>query len=348
MPRANFADLPCLGRLSGDELVAWLCEQLDLRGWWLCYNADDVLLARYPASCLAHHLGVSVGDAARVMSESGLVGKGKKVSSRAALLDGLEMHTARLTMGYSKFNFLCLGAAVDDSTLKTQLEGDAPRAAPKSIVGIGHRRMATLPRHTSPPPPHPPSRPLPMAWPASILSQHPPSCLAHHLGIEPDKTAAAMVASDHALGWTSKGRSRLPRQLTIMWWARGQSLRPPLPPQVPYSPPPWARSIATSTFRFSGCATASPTLGSTSFVHVCLCRSYPPTAGSTPCCLRCVSRRVADSIPAPPIPVAGRPPASHLRCRLRPARSVGDGGRRAQPVVAYGARGPPDWPLSGL
>lgn len=43
----------------------------------------------------------------------------------------------------------------------------------------------------------------------------------------------------------------------------------------------------------------------------CMCAYaalYPPTTESTPCCLRCVSCRIADTITAPPITVAGRPP----------------------------------------
>ena len=103
VPCADFADLPCPGRLSGDELVEWLVGQHGLREWWLCYDASAALLASHPTSCLAHHLGVELDAAAAAMDASGLIGRGVSRATRAQILRELPMHTS----GQVSFNSGC-------------------------------------------------------------------------------------------------------------------------------------------------------------------------------------------------------------------------------------------------
>ena len=72
--------------------------------------------------------------------------------------------------------------------------------------------------------------------------------------------------------------------------------------------------------------------------------TYPPMAHSTPCCPHYACRRIADCVPATPIPVAGLPPPGAppprpLACSPESGRAVG-AGRRARP-------GPPDLPPTG-
>ena len=112
MPHANAADFTLVGRLSGDDLLSWLCEQSDLVGWWLCYDASAYLLEQHPNSCLAHFLGVKLDAAAAGMAASGLIGKGVKAAERARLLGGVDMTTSRVSLCSSKFNFFWLGARV--------------------------------------------------------------------------------------------------------------------------------------------------------------------------------------------------------------------------------------------
>ena len=72
-------------------------------------------------------------------------------------------------------------------------------------------------------------------------------------------------------------------------------------------------SMATVNYHLDlaplGCATPSRPPGST-FSCACVIRAatYPPMAHSTPCCPHYACRRIADCVPATPIPVAGLPP----------------------------------------
>ena len=124
-----------------------------------------------------------------------------------------------------------------------------------------------------------------------------------------------------AADWLPSHRQGLrePEEAGVLPSALGRSPRrggpesgfchPPLPPQVPSSSPPWPRSTTTSIWRLSGCATPSRTPGST-FSCACVIRAatYPSMAHSTPRCPHYACRRIADCVPATPIPVAGLPP----------------------------------------
>ena len=122
-------------RLDGADLVKWLSAEVlgvdgGILGWWLCYDADDALLAARPQSCLSYVMGADVASTAAAVASSGLVGAGVRAASRAKLLGGVPMVTSRITMRERKFNFMALGVTEPGWTVDEQLDGNAPRAPP--------------------------------------------------------------------------------------------------------------------------------------------------------------------------------------------------------------------------
>ena len=70
---------------------------------------------------------------------SGLIGAGVRASMRQRLLGGLPMTTTRMSVRNIYFNFLWLGAGEPGWTIRQQLDGEAPRAAP--AVAPWNRRV---------------------------------------------------------------------------------------------------------------------------------------------------------------------------------------------------------------
>ena len=132
MPTTEPANLRCIGRLSGDDLVKWLGERPELHRWWLCYDADDGVVRTHASSCLAFHLGVDADASSKAMADSGVFARGKSDATRLKLL-GVPAITERHSVGGCRHSFLWLGTAVSEWSVRQQLAGQAPRAPPSVV-----------------------------------------------------------------------------------------------------------------------------------------------------------------------------------------------------------------------